>query len=261
MLFVSCQLAMGQAAKAPGKSASKKPVVSSPQGQQSNSGNKEKQLKDVTILGEHLATEQQAVNFIKKYSPNAKLNCSVEEIVRLYFKEAAAEGIRADLALSQALLETGFFRYGGDVKPYQNNFCGLGSVGGGAKGATFATPELGVRAHIQHLLAYSSKEAPRGKVVDPRYNMVKSRPDIFGVCTTWKTLDGRWAAAGRPYGERILDIHYRMLQTEPKRSVEEVKEVEKPQPEKKEEAVKADSNRRMQERVKVILQDAKGKKT
>ncbi len=176
---------------------------------------KNKKPEDVSIMGDALANQQQAVNFIKKYSPEAKLNCSIEEIVSLYFREAAAEGIRPDVALAQALLETGFFRYGGDVKFYQNNFCGLGSVGGGHKGATFTTPELGVRAHIQHLLAYSSKQAPKTKIVDPRYEMVTRRPDIFGVCKTWKDLDGRWAARGVAYGERILDVHARMMLIEP----------------------------------------------
>jgi hypothetical protein len=170
----------------------------------------------LTIAGPPLASEEQAVKFIKKSNPGAKLNCTVEEIVRLYYKEAGNEGIRPDVALSQALLETGFFRYGGDVKSAQNNFCGLGSVGGGAKGYSFATPALGVRAHIQHLLAYSSKKAPKAAIVDPRYKTVKGMPNIFGVCTTWHDLNGRWAQAGIPYGERILDIHRRMLQTEPK---------------------------------------------
>jgi flagellum-specific peptidoglycan hydrolase FlgJ len=195
----------------------------------------------LAIAGPPLASEKQAVNFIKKSSPGAKLNCTVEEIVRLYYKEAGEEGIRPDVALSQALLETGFFRYGGDVKPKQNNFCGLGSVGGGAQGASFATPEIGVRAHIQHLLAYSSKRAPKTAIVDPRYKIVKSLPNIFGACATWQDLNGRWARAGIPYGERIIDIHQRMLQTEPRgkppAKVEEdaKKEPEPKEPEQKEE--------------------------
>lgn len=174
-----------------------------------------KENAGLTIAGPSLASEEQAVNFIKKSNPGAKLNCTAEELVRLYYKEAGDENIRPDVALSQALLETGFFRYGGDVKPAQNNFCGLGSVGGGAKGASFATPAMGVRAHIQHLLAYSSKKAPKTPIVDPRYKIVKDLPHIFGACVTWQDLNGRWARADIPYGERILDIHQRMLQTEP----------------------------------------------
>ena len=209
-----------------------------------------------TIFGDALVTQEQAVAFIKKTNPQAKLNCSIEEIVRLYFKEAQAEGIRPDVALSQALLETGFFRYGGDVKPHQNNFCGLGSVGGGVKGATFKTPELGVRAHIQHILAYSSKRAPKYPIVDPRYDLVKSKPQYFGTSTTWTDLNGRWAAKGVPYGERILDIHNRLVKTEAKGGVVE------PKFDKDMEVVKPDNNKKpgktsgsIRDRVKAILEE------
>ena len=178
--------------------------------------------KSLTIMGEAVVTQEEVVNFIKKSNPNPKLNCSIEELVELYYIEAARENIRPDVALSQALLETGFFRYGGDVKPYQNNFCGLGSVGGGEKGATFLTPQLGVRAHIQHLLVYADKRKPSTPIVDPRYEMVKKRPDIYGVCKTWYDLDGRWAAKGVPYGARILNIHERILKSVPKKDLQQI---------------------------------------
>jgi hypothetical protein len=167
----------------------------------------------LTIAGPPLVTPKQAVRFIKKNSPGAQLNCSVEDLVRFYYEEAALEGIRPDVALSQALLETGFFRYGGAVKPQQNNFCGLGSVSGGQKGASFPTPAIGVRAHIQHLLAYSSKRTPQTPIVDPRYSLVKSNSRVFGACRTWDDLDGRWAAADVPYGARIRSVYRRMLES------------------------------------------------
>ena len=43
----------------------------------------------------------------------------------------------ADLAFSQALLETGFFAFGGTVVPEQNNFCGLGTTSATVRGAYF----------------------------------------------------------------------------------------------------------------------------
>lgn len=220
-----------------------------------------KKTQKLTIAGDAVASKEQAVNFIKKYSPGAKLNCSVEEIVELYYKEALSEGVRPDVALSQALLETGFFKYGGDVKYQQNNFCGLGSVGGGTKGATFKTPELGVRAHIQHLLAYSRKEPPKTPVVDPRYEMVTKLPDRYGVCLTWHDLDGRWAAKGVNYGERILNIHIRLLATEPvnKPVEQETKAFELPKQEDEAKAEKKDkgseNKKKMREKVREILNE------
>ena len=133
-----------------------------------------------------------------------------EEIVAYYYEEGEREGIRPDVAFCQALKETGFFRYGGDVIPEQNNFCGLGTTGGGVKGEFFATPQLGVRAHIQHLLAYSSTRRPTMPVVDPRYSIVRQ---AYGSRTlgTWQDLNGRWAVPGRYYGQEILSMFHDIL--------------------------------------------------
>jgi len=162
---------------------------------------------DVPIMGEPVATQDQMVNYINKRNPNPKLNCTVKQIVHLYYVEGGREGIRPDIAICQAIKETGVWAYGGDVVPEQNNFCGLGTTGGGVKGEFFATPQLGVRAHIQHLLSYASKRPPRVEVVDPRYELIKKfRPQIFGKLTKWTELNGVWAVPGNHYGEDILNL-------------------------------------------------------
>ena len=86
---------------------------------------------DITIEGEPVATQEQMVEFILLRNPHPKINCTVEELVRYYYEEGAVEGIRADIALCQAIKETGTWNYGGDVTPDQNNFCGLGTTGAG----------------------------------------------------------------------------------------------------------------------------------
>ena len=162
---------------------------------------------DVPIMGEPVATQAQMINYINKRNPNPKLNCTVEELVNFYYVEAGREGIRPDIAICQAIKETGVWAYGGDVIPEQNNYCGLGTTGGGVKGEFFATPQLGVRAHIQHLLSYSSKRLPRVEIVDPRYELIKKfRPQIFGKLTKWTELNGVWAVPGNHYGEDILNL-------------------------------------------------------
>ena len=159
----------------------------------------------VTIMGPAEATQEQMAAFIKKRNPNPKTNCTVEEMVSFYYQEAGAEGVRPDVALCQALKETGFFAYGGDVAPKQNNFCGLGATGNHEPGYSFATPQLGVRAHIQHLLAYAKYKPPVQKLVDPRYqHVVKNRPDLHGKVLTWTKLNGNWAVPGKNYGQEIL---------------------------------------------------------
>ena len=160
---------------------------------------------DTSIIGTPMATQQQCVRYLLHNNPNPNLTVSAEEIVAYYYEEGSREGIRPDVAFAQALKETGFFRYGGDVIPEQNNYCGLGTTGGGVKGEFFATPQLGVRAHIQHLLAYSSTRRPTMPVVDPRYGIVRQ---AYGSRTlgTWQDLNGRWAVPGNYYGQEILSM-------------------------------------------------------
>ena len=164
-------------------------------------------INELTILGGSTATEKQMANFIKKNSPHAKINCSVDELVKIYYEEATREGIRADLAMCQAIKETGFWNYGGDVDPKQNNFCGLGATGNKEPGASFKTPRLGARAHLQHLLSYASTRPPRNAIEDPRYMLIaRFKPEIFGKIKNWTGLNGVWAVPGKNYGEDIINL-------------------------------------------------------
>jgi len=162
---------------------------------------------EVSILGAAEATEEQLVAYIRERNPHPRINCSIEEMVATYFREGAAEGVRGDIALCQALKETGFFRYGGTVKPRQNNFCGLGTTSATVGGASFTTVERGVRAHIQHLMAYATTERPRQQILDPRYDMVrKVHRDYAGMISSWTGLNGTWAVPGKGYGQSILQM-------------------------------------------------------
>ena len=166
--------------------------------------------KKISIFGEAEATKKQAVAYIKQANPKVRLDCSVEELVDLYWQEAEREEVRPDLALAQSLVETGTYAYGGDVHHKQNNFCGLGTTGGGVKGASFKTPELGVRAHIQHLLAYTQKKRPQTKIVDPRYELAHNIRMERGLVDTWYGLNGTWAM-GSLYCEKIMATYQKML--------------------------------------------------
>ena len=110
----------------------------------------------------------------------------------LYIDEAAAENINSDIAFAQMCLETGFLRYGGLVQPEWHNYCGLGAISPQEPGCIFETEELGVRAHIQHIQAYATKEDVKlnRELVDPRYNWVHKTK--FAV--TMGDLALSWAA-------------------------------------------------------------------
>lgn len=165
---------------------------------------------EVTILGEATATEEQMLAYLLRRNPQPKLTGTPAELVHIYYEEAEREGIRPDAALAQAFKETGFFAYGGDVDWKQNNFCGLGATGNGAKGLSFPDMRTGARAHIQHLLVYASKQPPTVPIVDPRYELLRTnRPDVFGRLSRWVDLNGVWAVPGRNYGQEILMIRDR----------------------------------------------------
>jgi len=165
---------------------------------------------DDAIIGTPLASQEQCVRYLLAANPAPALSVTPQELVAYYYEEGEREGIRPDVAFAQACKETGFFRYGGTVTPDQNNYCGLGTTSTTVKGAYFATARLGVRAHIQHLLAYASTRRPGEPVVDPRYSLVRG---TYGQSTLnrWEDLNGRWAVPGSTYGQSILSMFRAML--------------------------------------------------
>lgn len=203
--------------------------------------------RDISIYGEPVATKTQAVAYIRQTNPNVKLACTVEELVDLYWLEAERENVRPDIALAQSLVETATYKYGGDVLHHQNNFCGLAATGGGVRGASFATPELGVRAHIQHLLAYTQRQEPSTEIVDPRYEVAHKIRMERGVIDKWYGLNGTWAM-GSLYCEKIMATYQKILAMQ---VVEPV--VEEPQQQNKKEKKQS-----MKARVKEILEKNKG---
>ena len=125
---------------------------------------------------------------------------TIEDFARVVYEEAAAEGVRAEVVFCQAMHETGWLRFGGDVSVGQCNFAGIGATGGGVAGATFADVRTGIRAQVQHLKAYASTEPLNNSCVDPRFHYVTR-----GIAPTLDDLDGRWAA-GNGYGGKIYSL-------------------------------------------------------
>lgn len=140
-------------------------------------------------------------NFVLKNNPNPKLTVDIGTLVNLYIKEAKIEGVNHDIAFAQAIKETGFFKYGGDVTYDQNNYAGIGTTGGGVKGHYFPTAQVGIQAQIQHLKAYATREPLVQKCVDPRYDLVAK-----GIAPNVCSLNGKWAVPGNGYGESIVEL-------------------------------------------------------
>lgn len=148
-----------------------------------------KQTLPIRIMGQSTCTVHQMQQLLLTRNPNVPK--SYLAYPRLFLEEGAKEGVRGDLAFAQALHETDYFKFGGDVSPHQNNFCGLGATGNGVPGHQFTTPREGIRAQIQHLKAYASHKPLVNKCIDPRFQRVRR-----GCAPNLEDLGGLWAYPG-----------------------------------------------------------------
>jgi len=137
---------------------------------------------------------------------------TIEAFCQIFYEEAAAEGVRAEVAFCQTMKETGYLKFGNDVDISQYNFAGIGATGNGAAGNNFGSVREGVRAQIQHLKAYASNDSLNQACVDPRFNLVKRGSAIY---VEWLGIHdnpngGGWAA-GAGYGPSIVNSYIRKL--------------------------------------------------
>ena len=142
---------------------------------------------ETAVMGDSIATAEQLNYLLKAVNPDAGGYLHLAEI---FLEEGRKEGVRGDGAFCQSLIETGYFKFGGDVKSGQHNYAGLGATGG-VPGLFFPDDRTGIRAQIQHLKAYASAEPLSQECVDPRYKYVKK-----GCAPTFKQLSGKWAVPG-----------------------------------------------------------------
>lgn len=165
------------------------------------------------IMGTAMTTEEQMKAYVKSKNPSVAQ--SVLDMVPLYLSEGNAEGVRGDIAFAQSCLETGNFSFSGSaVTLAQNNFCGMGVTSNGMKGNSFDTPKNGIRAQIQHLKAYASKETLKNECIDPRFKYVtRGCAEYVEWLGQQENPDGKGWAAGTGYGEKILTILKAILAT------------------------------------------------
>ena len=169
----------------------------------------EPQIAKHPIMGTSALFAEQLAAFLQSRNPHPRINCTALELAWFFTIEGDIEGIRGDVAFCQSILETGWFRYGGQVLPEQNNYGGIGAVNnsGVGAGAWFDSPQIGVRAQVQHLKAYASTEPLRQDNVSPRFFLVTR-----GIAPFWEDLNGRWAVPGINYAQTILRIYETALE-------------------------------------------------
>lgn len=131
---------------------------------------------------------------------------TINQFAQIFYEEAMAEGVRAEVAFTQCMKETGFLKYGGDVLPNQFNFAGIGATGA-VHGASFSNVRMGIRAQIQHLKAYGSVSPLTNQCVDPRFNLVKRGSAQY---VEWLGIkenpNGYGWATSKSYGHDIVNM-------------------------------------------------------
>jgi len=141
---------------------------------------------------------------------------SIEKFANIYYEEATAEGVDPAVAWCQSMKETGWLRFGGQVKIEQFNFAGLGATDNGASGADFSKygengVRMGVRAQIQHLKAYAvsglTEKDLKYACVDPRFSLVNkgSAKYVEWLGTHENPIGAGWAT-GVDYGPDIIKL-------------------------------------------------------
>ena len=167
------------------------------------------------ITGTSSVTVSQMVKYYNTYSsisyPSAALTKGgapdIETFCKIIKEEADVEHIKADVVFIQAMLETGYLKFGGDVKISQFNFAGLGATGNGVAGNSFKDVRTGIRAQVQHLKAYANKEALKNTCVDVRFSYVTrgSAPYVEWLGIQENPNGGGWAAS-KNYGNDLLGL-------------------------------------------------------
>lgn len=170
-----------------------------------------------SIMGTTSTTATQMANYFTvkggkyPYSGNS-VAPTIKDFCQIYIDECNVEGVKAEVAFAQTMMETGFLRFGGDVKKEQYNFAGLGATGNGASGNRFESIRIGIRAQVQHLKAYASKENLNQTCVDERYKYVTKgvAPYVEWLGQKENPNGKGWATAVN-YGYNIVNLYLKPL--------------------------------------------------
>lgn len=175
-----------------------------------------------SVITKSTTTVNQMVNYYnaKASYPAYYGNANVPDIrsfCQVYYDEATAEGVDPALAVTQAMKETGFLKFTGQVKIDQFNFAGMGVTDASTNGDSYQNVREGIRAHVQHLKAYAVKNPTfANPVVDKRYsswfaaNRSGTAPYIEWLGISENPSGFGWATE-KGYGYSILNDYMNQL--------------------------------------------------
>ncbi len=174
------------------------------------------------LNGRFLGTADDLVRYFRAMTggKDGKFTVPLGTLAQYYITYGERFGLRADMAWAQMIHETGWGQYGGDVLPEQNNMAGIGATGGGVRGNSFVTAELGVIAQYAHLAWYvypdhvsdpycvkvtQPADGPITVPGDPRHFAQAGGAPHKATARTVYELSGTWAVSSG-YGTALQRI-------------------------------------------------------
>ena len=160
----------------------------------------------LSLLGPSRIDAAHLAAFVSSHNPRTTV--TIEELAEIFLQEGAALGVRADLAWTQSIIETGFFHFPdrGMVHPQDNNFAGIGACDSCSSGHGYNDARMGVRAQMQLLRGYADPTTLEDAMIRPPKSYRGSAP------TWWQMGNGHWATAPN-YAAAITSMYGRLLQS------------------------------------------------
>ncbi len=174
-------------------------------------------LPSDSIMGPSLATVEQMVTLfnaqgvpypVDKYTSRGA--ATIKDFCRVLLDQARSEDVRAEVLFAQAMVETGWLQFGGDVDKngkVQCNFGGLGATGNGVPGDEYPDVKTGLLAQAQHLKGYATTADLSQPCVDKRFHHLAGKR---GSAPTVDKLSGTWATS-KIYGATIMNVVDKLL--------------------------------------------------
>ncbi|MET0627916.1 MAG: glucosaminidase domain-containing protein [Acidimicrobiia bacterium] len=149
---------------------------------------------------------------------------TIDQLADMFVSEGNRYNVRGDIAFAQSIVETAWFNFPdyGQVKPWNNNFSGIGACDSCGNGFQFVFPISGVRAQIQLLRNYADLGSRITNIPDPPVpELWGSNPSTAaynfdnyfhkGRAPLWNNMgNGNWATAPN-YATTVLKVYNQIL--------------------------------------------------
>jgi len=177
-------------------------------------------------MGQSRLTADQLVAYYQERSGLAfrATGATLPELASMFVTEGNRYNVRGDIAFAQSLVETAWFNYPdyGMVRPYNNNFSGIGACDSCGNGFQFSSALAGVRAQLQLLRNYADPTSRAANLANPPSPTIYGNDpvaaansyDTFfakGRTPTWNVMgNGNWAT-DPGYSQKVLTIYFQMV--------------------------------------------------